>query len=579
MRKATFLIISALFFLPLQSYSLSHFLLEINPATNPTAGEYTPITITAYDAPGIPSTTFSGTVDLTNNTYPDTISPNTSENFTAGVWKGFVRLKAAGANEISCTDGSANGNTQVAVAANVVSQLLIILPGQTHTPGVNSGVTPVVQGGDYPDVIQGVYYGVTLLATDAYYNRVNSYTDTVMANEVGMSYHPSSTIPINAGIGYSTIETTTGSLTGSLVTVGFGSTPGLTFTPVYLTSFSSTAGFAHISTPSQVYAGEDFYVSVSIKASSDPNAPGGILTNNNDYFEFKKFYLSNNEELANNPNRDNLANFTVQNGVKYFNDRYFREATQIYLQAHQLTINGTTVYAVSSAPITILPNIPASVSLSLSPSEVQSNHQSIVSATVYDQYGNKTSSNIHDFHVTFHNTSTNGYLSVTATTTGSDNSTNEGVATSTYTAGTINEAVVLDVAVLDNVSSTVYAYQSVTVKVSVAPVEAGAIVNYPNPFDPGRNETTSINYYLEDNSNVELRIYDPYGRVVVAKNFDKDSTDPISLSATSKGGAAWMWDGKNGEGRTVANGIYLVKVRAQSSGKTQEFKRRVGVIK
>lgn len=541
------------------------------------AGDDIPIIVIPRTSGGAPIPGYTGTVDFFTNTGNGVAATNpTLVTFDGGdpqsSWNGTIQLKTAGDSvALYCMDANgASGTAYVNINAGAADKLLIILPGQTYTPGVNHGIAPV---GQMPAITQGVYYGITVLVTDQNSNYVDTFSDTVTALENGVYFYPR--MPSTAqfmplGIAYYTMEAQTGSVSGDVITIELISEAGLHYDNVKVVSHSASSGVSIISVPTEVYAGEPFYVSVSIKSSDQ----GGILTNNNDRYTFEKYDAITNKKLPDDTQRDDLGDFDAISGVYGPHEYHFNKAATIYLKARQDTQASIPISGFPSAAITILPNIPAGMSIKPTPSEVESNHQSLISATILDQYGNKTPSSRYHFHVTFHNTSPHGTLSVTSTATDST-----GVATSIYTAGAINEAVVIDVAVIDNASSNVYAYQSVTVHVSAAPVKPGAIVNYPNPFDPGRNETTSISYYLEESSNIELRIFDPFGRVVVAKSFSKDSTDPISFSATTKGAAAWIWDGKNGEGRTVANGIYLVKVKAQSSGQTQEFKRRVGVIK
>ncbi len=74
--------------------------------------------------------------------------------------------------------------------------------------------------------------------------------------------------------------------------------------------------------------------------------------------------------------------------------------------------------------------------------------------------------------------------------------------------------------------------------------------NYPNPFNP----STTINYYLPQNSAVEINIYDILGTVV--KNF--------KASSQSAGKHSILWDGTNSNNEYVASGIYIYNFKAVS---------------
>ncbi len=70
--------------------------------------------------------------------------------------------------------------------------------------------------------------------------------------------------------------------------------------------------------------------------------------------------------------------------------------------------------------------------------------------------------------------------------------------------------------------------------------------NYPNPFNP----FTTIRYALPQSSQVKLAIFDINGSLV-------------AMLVNEKQTAGWhqlIWDGRNEQGRTVASGIYLLKI-------------------
>jgi len=74
--------------------------------------------------------------------------------------------------------------------------------------------------------------------------------------------------------------------------------------------------------------------------------------------------------------------------------------------------------------------------------------------------------------------------------------------------------------------------------------------NRPNPFNP----STTINYDLAENSAVVLEIYNILGERV---NTLVDSYQPA-------GRYEIVWNGRDVNGRNVASGIYLYRLRAGS---------------
>jgi len=72
--------------------------------------------------------------------------------------------------------------------------------------------------------------------------------------------------------------------------------------------------------------------------------------------------------------------------------------------------------------------------------------------------------------------------------------------------------------------------------------------NYPNPFNP----TTTISYLLAQDEEVTLSIWNLSGQLV--RELVHEVQPDGSYSAT--------WDGRDGAGKLVANGVYLYQIRA-----------------
>ena len=74
------------------------------------------------------------------------------------------------------------------------------------------------------------------------------------------------------------------------------------------------------------------------------------------------------------------------------------------------------------------------------------------------------------------------------------------------------------------------------------------LLAYPNPFD----QQTNIEYYIENESEVHLQIYDINGRLV--KN--------IVNNNLQQGRQTISWNGQNESGNDLSNGLYLIYLRA-----------------
>lgn len=85
---------------------------------------------------------------------------------------------------------------------------------------------------------------------------------------------------------------------------------------------------------------------------------------------------------------------------------------------------------------------------------------------------------------------------------------------------------------------------------SSAPKQFALAQNYPNPFNP----TTVISYELAGGSDVEITIYNQKGQAVKT----------LVSGQHQAGSYRIRWDGRNDEGKRVAGGLYLLRMKAGS---------------
>ena len=75
-------------------------------------------------------------------------------------------------------------------------------------------------------------------------------------------------------------------------------------------------------------------------------------------------------------------------------------------------------------------------------------------------------------------------------------------------------------------------------------------MNYPNPFNP----STTINYLIEEKSNIKLSIHNIKGQKVIELiHCNKD-----------RGKHSVIWDGKNSSGETINSGVYYIILNADN---------------
>jgi hypothetical protein len=86
--------------------------------------------------------------------------------------------------------------------------------------------------------------------------------------------------------------------------------------------------------------------------------------------------------------------------------------------------------------------------------------------------------------------------------------------------------------------------------------------NYPNPFNPD----TWIPYYLSQDSDVTIRIYNSAGQLVRTLNLGRQATGIY----IDKDKAAY-WDGKDDLGQQVASGVYYYTIQAGDFSATRKM--------
>ncbi|MBN2090590.1 hypothetical protein JW964_13345 [candidate division KSB1 bacterium] len=105
-------------------------------------------------------------------------------------------------------------------------------------------------------------------------------------------------------------------------------------------------------------------------------------------------------------------------------------------------------------------------------------------------------------------------------------------------------------------------------------------LNYPNPFGSRGKDRTKFIYYLEQESDVEINIFTVLGELVWSKKFSQH--DPEGAAGMheennlSSGGPPIWWDGRNGNGNKVLNGVYIAVL---STGDGKQTTTKVAVLK
>lgn len=130
-----------------------------------------------------------------------------------------------------------------------------------------------------------------------------------------------------------------------------------------------------------------------------------------------------------------------------------------------------------------------------------------------------------------------------------------------------------------NLLTTIYPFidgQSYPLQVGevsiIAPDLKQSFTNYPNPFNPSRNEVTTIGYSLPENAVVDIEIFTITGESVahIARNSPRAAGAHQSDS----------WSGVNDDTRDVQPGVYLCTITATyESGRVETYRRKIAVLR
>jgi hypothetical protein len=89
--------------------------------------------------------------------------------------------------------------------------------------------------------------------------------------------------------------------------------------------------------------------------------------------------------------------------------------------------------------------------------------------------------------------------------------------------------------------------------------------NFPNPFGTAQMSSTNFNYYLEQDTDLTIRIYTLMGELVWSCAY-KDS-EPEGRAGLHNGSEnpTILWHGKNDLGQKVLNGVYIAVITANEN--------------
>lgn len=526
--------------------------------TPQTAGDSFRISVTArdrngnldpYTGPAELTTSRDGAVRFIHTTRGDNII-----SFSSGLWEGFVYVTLADTLTLRCSNlqrtvwGTSN---QITVDGGRPVQLLPVLPGETHVPGSARG-----RLGDPARQTAGTSFNLEVYVTDTWFNRVRNRGDSVYffstdsfallpqggrltdgygtfavtlrasSDSQQITVRPQRNSPLRGGVS-SYCPVVPGSFQQLLLLLpGETPLPGDTTTDDWNTPGKAGA-------PNAQYVGRDFDVKVyACDACWNPvDAPSESVSLGSDF------------PFESSPRRARLGKEAV------FSTRFQRAGTSQNIRA--ATLDRTRVSYTTWFDVRAL----ATLFEITAPDTVRAGETAYIHVTLKDA----------------------NLLPVVAA-----------ACRFAVVAGTGD---MLDSVLLSDTLGRVKARflciaargpERDTVKISAAAdtfisiyvdrPDSSVIGVYPNPFGFNR-ESATIYYFLRAAAKTWVRIYDPFGNEV------RTWHSPTGGAYGRNGMNYVQWDGRNTQGRRVANGIYVIQVVSEMhTGIAFRRACRVGVM-
>ena len=455
-----------------------------------------------------------------------------------------ARLYRTGLQRIWASDVSRAGvlpdtSSVVNVSGGPFARVLVLAPGESPAPGTASGRT-----GTATDQSINYAFTVTALATDAWWNPVTGVIDVV---HLGSS-DPLATLPPDQALANGRADLSVRLATGGFTQIAVSdvSRPAITGSSTQVKAISSGFHLEATVSPTSAQAGQTFTLTVRVT-----NDAGSVIQEINSFVSIE---VQNAGTRA--PGRGTLltTQFQLLQGQRSVSETYsFAEPIVLVVRDDAGNAPGIT------GVIDIQPGAPATIALTSNPSWVGGNKHAALSARLVDAYGNGVQSQSMRFQLV----AGTGALAALDSVTDAG-----GVARADFLSPRQTER--------DQVRASA---GSVTadLNIEVALVDPGApggvVTNYPNPFHP-QEEPTTIAWKLDDDATVTLRLYTQSGDLVRQEVF------PRGGAGGRAGLNQWAWDGRNGDGSSVASGGYLLLIEAQGMGETLHvMRRKIAVVR
>ena len=454
-----------------------------------------------------------------------------------------IRMFRAGVQRVTAsdvTDPSIRQYTSsgVRIIGGAYARIVVLCPGESIAPGTPEGRT-----GTATDQSINFSFTVTVQATDQWFNPVGGVTDIMhLASTDPLAQMPPDQAMVD-GLAQMNVRLSTGGFQQITATNTSRSMPTST---TQVRAISSGFHLEAEVSPTDVQAGEQFTLTVKVT-----NDAGSVIQEINSFVTV---------EVQNASTRDAGRGTLLNTQFQLLQGQRAMAETYTFAEPIILIVRDDAGNAPAATDvITVSPGAPAELRLSSNPRWVGGNKHATVSARVVDAFDNGVPAQPVIFSLLTGAGALGPIDSLTA---------DSGVARCDFKSPRVPE--VARVRATSGLLSDELDIETAFVDPNA---DGGYVTNYPNPFHPGENATT-IAYKLSDNASVTLKIFTVTGGLVLEKNF----------APGTPGGRAglneFVWDGRNGEGRMVASGGYVLKVEAAGQGETlHTMSRKIAAVR
>lgn len=500
--------------------------------------------------------------------YQDSLLVSASDSFavipdTISLSDGFamfdMQFRAANDAQRISARSLSRQDLQTAISDDILitpapfTRLLTLLPGEQLLPGDTETDEHESPGrsGTVTAQTSGVPFEVQVLAVDAYNNNVsNAPSDLVRltVTDAQATISPADTTLAN-GRAQFTVSLAQGG--NQVFRVTDESNPDIAESmPAVAEVLVGGLHYDVVFDADTVRAGAPFGMTVFFN-----NAIGERVASANHLVRLSAVAAGNLAEIGTLSN----ATFNLQAGQRY-TQQVFDAAGLIRIKVED--DQGTE--PAYSDPLLVIAGGTATFTLSSVKDEVGPLQDAAIVATLRDASGNV----VRGQEVIFEVISGQGTLSQNSAISDS-----AGKVSVIFKGGTRTETNIIRASV-DSLSSLI----TVVVNLTTSDMPDGVVVNYPNPFGLS-SETTQLDYYLSQDADVTLRIFDLLGNLVWSRSFAAGTPGGRGRQGNLHPNSV-VWDGSNDVGQHIGSGGYVLVAKAVADGKViMSTQRKIVVLR